>query len=546
MVGMPMVKRDALAFVGGFHKPTPGRAQGTHRSAYLVCQALARVGRYGTFDLYRDQQRSHGALVLPSSPPTRVFEKTRLHSTRDRYAAIHVANGEQIFTAPHQLRPAGDWAPVICSIGTAHANSQWANLFLSLASGTIRSTDAFIFKSEAARSLFRGVWGRWSQRFGFQSPFPAIATVIPNGVDVHQNCRSETLRSQTRDRLGVHQQEIVYLSFNRLDPGMKGDLEALVLHWTRVLANVPRALLVLAGVTADRDYVGHLRQLARAVGAANRILVIDNPHELFPDARGSLMSAADVFVHPSTGIEEASPLAVHEAQAHALPIIAARWAGIPEVVTHGETGFLIDTRVAPLRPHVATTMFGETDRTHLVHAGRTVWCDWRAFVDAATALADEDRRAAMGAAARRREQSRDIEAVAREYVTFFDAASAAAEKAWAGPAPSQPLVHLDDVLAAQAAGTLEPGHRLRLADQQPLPLLTRGSYSESSAQLSCVLELFKSEEVVSVADAAAAAAAFARAADPAEFGDETDLAISSRLLVRLLNAGVLELDREPT
>lgn len=255
---------------------------------------------------------------------------------------------------------------------------------------------------------------------------------------------------------------------------MKGDLEAMVLHWTRVLANVPRALLVLAGVTADRDYVGHLRQLARAVGAANRILVIDNPHELFPDARGSLMSAADVFVHPSTGIEEASPLAVHEAQAHALPIIAARWAGIPEVVTHGETGFLIDTRVAPLRPHVATTMFGETDRTHLVHAGRTVWCDWRAFVDAATALADEDRRAAMGAVARRREQSRDIEAVAREYVAVFDAASAAAEKAWAGPAPSHPLVHLDDVLAAQAAGTLEPGHRLRLADQQPLPLLTRG------------------------------------------------------------------------
>ena len=30
------------------------------------------------------------------------------------------------------------------------------------------------------------------------------------------------------------------------------------------------------------------------------------------------MSAADVLVHPSTGIEEASPLAMHEAQAFGL------------------------------------------------------------------------------------------------------------------------------------------------------------------------------------------------------------------------------------
>jgi glycosyltransferase involved in cell wall biosynthesis len=82
------------------------------------------------------------------------------------------------------------------------------------------------------------------------------------------------------------------------------------------------------------------------------------------------MSAADVFIHQATGIEEASPLAIHEAQSHALPVIAARWAGIPEVVAEGETGFLIETRVAPLRPQVATTLFGETDRTHLVHAGR--------------------------------------------------------------------------------------------------------------------------------------------------------------------------------
>jgi hypothetical protein len=53
-------------------------------------------------------------------------------------------------------------------------------------------------------------------------------------------------------------------------------------------------------MSISRDYVGQLRQLARATGAANRIIVIDNPYDLFADARASLMSAADVFVIPAS------------------------------------------------------------------------------------------------------------------------------------------------------------------------------------------------------------------------------------------------------
>jgi hypothetical protein len=109
---------------------------------------------------------------------------------------------------------------------------------------------------------------------------------------------------------------------------------------------------------------------------------------------------------PGAGIEDASPLAVHEAQAHVVPVIAACWAGIPEVVTHGESGFLLDTRVAPLQPHVATTTFGETDRTPSGSRGAHRLVRLASFVDAATARADEDRRAAMGAAARRLECAR--------------------------------------------------------------------------------------------------------------------------------------------
>jgi glycosyltransferase involved in cell wall biosynthesis len=52
-----------------------------------------------------------------------------------------------------------------------------------------------------------------------------------------------------------------------------------------------------------------------------------------------LLRAADIFVLPSTS--EGLPLSVLEAQATKVPVLAAPTAGIPEVITDGETGFLI-------------------------------------------------------------------------------------------------------------------------------------------------------------------------------------------------------------
>jgi glycosyltransferase involved in cell wall biosynthesis len=42
------------------------------------------------------------------------------------------------------------------------------------------------------------------------------------------------------------------------------------------------------------------------------------------------------------GDEEGTPVAILEASAAGIPVIATRHAGIPDVVVHGETGFLVD------------------------------------------------------------------------------------------------------------------------------------------------------------------------------------------------------------
>lgn len=53
-----------------------------------------------------------------------------------------------------------------------------------------------------------------------------------------------------------------------------------------------------------------------------------------------LFAAADVYLHPA--VSEAFGVAVLEAQAAGLPVVATRIGGIPEAVRDGETGFLFD------------------------------------------------------------------------------------------------------------------------------------------------------------------------------------------------------------
>ncbi|NOZ70090.1 MAG: glycosyltransferase family 4 protein, partial [Deferribacteres bacterium] len=53
-----------------------------------------------------------------------------------------------------------------------------------------------------------------------------------------------------------------------------------------------------------------------------------------------LLSIMDIFVHPS-GVREGLPLAVAEAMACGIPVIAGDVGGTPEIVKHGETGLLV-------------------------------------------------------------------------------------------------------------------------------------------------------------------------------------------------------------
>jgi glycosyltransferase involved in cell wall biosynthesis len=536
--------RTKLAIIGGFTRPHENIAHGTHHAAYRICEAIAKQGRYDEIHVFNDAvgPSARGVLSLPASPPTRVFDKLQLPASTARYQAIYVANGEQIGPAPSILRQHDDWSPLIQSIGTAHAAAQWQSFLVGALSDSFRATDGLIFKSRSAQGLFAEVFAEWRERWGPSLSFPEASVVIGNGVDVSANRRSGELRANTRNRLRLASDDIVFLAFSRLSPATKGDQMALVVRWKQVIERVPRALLLLSGAQVERGFVMELRQLARAAGVGDRVMVLENPFELLPNARESLMSAADVFVHLTTGVEETSSLVIHEAMAHSLPVIASAWAGLPEAISHGHDGFLIPTRVMPTSPETRNATFSGADLAAGLAASRCVTCDYDRFVAAAVTLESADVRQTMGARARATAEAHNLSTVADAHLAFFAVTSALAASAWPVHRSFRPLVDLDRVLVAQSGGSISTEAWVTLQNRDLTNLLRAGMSVEAPAVLEAVTSAFDETPRIPLV---ALAARMARAGGLDSIDAEQTLRWASRSIVRLVNFGVLALSPPP-
>lgn len=89
----------------------------------------------------------------------------------------------------------------------------------------------------------------------------------------------------------------------------------------------------------------------------------------------SLMDRMDILLAPSVvaanGDRESGLLVVKEASARGLPVVGTRHGGIPEIIEHAETGFLVPERnPAALAAATARLLQDETLRKRLGRAGR--------------------------------------------------------------------------------------------------------------------------------------------------------------------------------
>jgi len=111
-------------------------------------------------------------------------------------------------------------------------------------------------------------------------------------------------------------------------------------------------VLWLAGVErgGERHYTTHLHNLCAELEVEDGVQFLG-----YRSDAADLLRAADVFLLPST--HEGLPLSVLEAQASKVPVLAAPIGGIPEVIIHGETGFLHpSTDVLGYASHIQTLL----------------------------------------------------------------------------------------------------------------------------------------------------------------------------------------------
>ncbi len=377
---------------------------GTDHSAALLSNALARSPLFGSVDFFFDTALPGEERRLAET--SEQISLTSLVSWVKRlgdYDATYLPYG-LLRTSYFSLRPHYAQMPMICEVGTTFHPNVWRNLFHAAASSNIRSSDGLIFKSDRTREIVASAWESWRSELPWLSAFPNSVT-IPNAVDTQSNRHLSRERAETRSELHLKDDDVVFLCFSRFAPVGKMDYEAILFLWQRVIEKHQNAVLLITGATISvpnyRTYAQRLQETARALGVANNVLIVASPYERWTNARSCLMSAADVFIHTTQGVEETSPSVILEAAAHELPVIASDWAENSSLVLHNVTGWLVDTVAAPVDPLVRSSLFAGSHQSTAAQLEATIGVNGGQLISSVTRAMDASVRSRFGCAGRR-------------------------------------------------------------------------------------------------------------------------------------------------
>ncbi len=188
---------------------------------------------------------------------------------------------------------------------------------------------------------------------------PSLVHYLPNGVDT-ERFRPERVRDGAlRTKFAVAAQTPLVGFVGRLSAEKGPDL--FLRMAVAVRAQVPTAEFVLVG---DGAMLKQLRIFARQFGIADAVHFAGSQDDM-----PAVFNELDVVV--SSSLTEAMPLAVMEAMASGVPVVACKVGGIPDLVAHGVTGWLADAGdVEMLATRVVELLADDAARAAMAAAAR--------------------------------------------------------------------------------------------------------------------------------------------------------------------------------
>jgi glycosyltransferase involved in cell wall biosynthesis len=164
---------------------------------------------------------------------------------------------------------------------------------------------------------------------------PPITTIL-NAIEVECFRASEAQGRAVRDELGLNGAGPVLGIVGHLAP-RKGQLE-LLRAFAEVVKEVPDAVLLVVGAAIfERDYARQLKETTHDLGLSQNVRFVGPREDM-----AAVMRALDVLVVNSWA--EPFGLVVLEAMAAGTPVLATAAGGVPEIIRHGETGYLVPPR----------------------------------------------------------------------------------------------------------------------------------------------------------------------------------------------------------
>ncbi|MEW9573372.1 glycosyltransferase [Rhodanobacter sp. Si-c] len=175
--------------------------------------------------------------------------------------------------------------------------------------------------------------------------------VVPNGLRVQEfTVASPAAREHLRQALGLSPQTRLVGTVGRLN--WAKDQAGLIRAFRRVHGQLPDSALVLIG---DGNLRPELEACARDEGVAGAVHFLGDRS----DAR-DLLQGLDVFVLSS--VSEGYSMALLEASATALPIVATDVGGNREIVRDGSTGYMVPARDADALAEAILLLLREPNR----------------------------------------------------------------------------------------------------------------------------------------------------------------------------------------